>query len=84
MEREGIKVTFSAGVSRASNCVCDMCGAVTRVIKVRKPTTKFHDGYKLSAVYSELWMCEHCRDRLVSVITIPFADEDPVEMNLSK
>ena len=84
MIREGIEVTFSACISPWNSCTCDMCGAVNHVIKVRRPKTLYHDGYNLSAVYSEMWMCERCRDRLVSVISIPFPVEDPVEINPAK
>ena len=80
MKREGIKVSVSAGISKADNCHCDMCGALARVIKACIPRTLYYDHMKLSAKYSEWWMCERCRDRFVYAISIPFPREESEEV----
>lgn len=65
-------VCVKAEMSKYNNCCCDMCFKNDYVVKVQLPYTKYHDGKKLSTKYSEIWMCESCRDKLVKALEMEY------------
>lgn len=70
------EVYVNALLSAGTNCICDMCHATGRVVKVLMPETKYHNGSTfLHTVYSNLWMCESCRDKLLAAISKPIKEE---------
>lgn len=71
---KSVKVTSEIG--KATNCICDFCHAMGRVIKIQIPETKFFDGYKLTTKYTSMWLCESCRDALRMAIDLEFPKEE--------
>lgn len=71
-----VDVKVNARMSKATNCICDMCGRTTRVIKVDMPKTQYWNGFKKTARYHELWMCETCRDKLVQAVSIQYPTQE--------
>ena len=67
---ENVEVT--ASMSEFSNCTCDMCFRLEHVIKLKMPSTQYHDCLTLSTVYSNIWICESCRDKLVKALDLEF------------
>lgn len=67
-EHPYLDVRVTAEMSRYSNCCCDMCFKLDYVIKVKLPCTRYHNFKALSTKYSEMWICESCRDKLVKAL----------------
>ena len=64
-----LDVTFKAVESRQNNCICDCCHGSGRVLKLRMPRTLYHDGRALTTKYSDLWICNECRIKLMAALS---------------
>ena len=71
-EHPYLDVYFPAEMSRYSNCICDMCFKTDYVIKMKLPCTRYHNNRALSTKYSETWICESCRDKLVEALKMEY------------
>lgn len=67
---EDVKVP--SAMSEYSNCCCDMCFRLDHVIKLKMPSTRYHNGRTLSTLYSNIWICESCRDKLVKALDLEY------------
>lgn len=74
MANEKLTVKFHSEISDASNCICDACHNVGRVIKLELPETKYHNGKRLSTKYTSYWLCFNCREKLTEALI--WGDED--------
>ena len=59
-----LDVDFSARLSSGDGCTCDACHDVTKVTKLKLPTTKYFDGTTLSTQAREYWLCCTCLTKL--------------------
>ncbi len=60
---ETIDVVFES--ETATNwCMCDACCNVGQVIKLRLPSTRFHNKKSLTTRYYDYWLCPACRQKL--------------------
>lgn len=75
MKNDFLPVMIRSEIRNATNCLCDFCHRTGRIIKVTLPTTKYHDGYKLSTKYKGVWICESCRDQLKKALELEFPKE---------
>lgn len=64
-------VTFKSKMSKQTNCSCDACHDIDRVVKVTLPKTLYFDGNTLSTKYNEYWLCGGCRTKLVHALDFP-------------
>lgn len=67
-----LEVEVESAVSSASNCLCDFCHRPDYVIKLSIPSTLYHNGYKLTTSYRQMWICESCRDKLRAAIDLEY------------
>lgn len=51
---------FKAKMKIGTNCCCECCHGIGKVIVVTMPNTLFHDKRNLSTKYIDWWMCEEC------------------------
>lgn len=59
---------FKATMSKADNCICTACFAKGRVIKLQLPETCYHNGGPLSTKYTNYWLCDECRVKLIRAL----------------
>ena len=71
-----LDVGFSATLSRGNSCTCDACHAVTKVIILKLPTTKYFDGNTLSTKRREYWLCSACLAKHETAICHPKEEEE--------
>lgn len=64
-------VTFKTKMSQHPHYHCDACYDIARVMKVTLQQTRCFDGKTLSAQYSEYWICDTCRTKLVHALDFP-------------
>ena len=76
MHNDFLPVKIRSEIRKGKNCLCGFCHRTGRVINVTLPTTKYHDGHKLSTKYKGVWICESCRDQLRAAIDIEFPKEE--------
>lgn len=65
-------VTVSRTMSASEYCICDFCHRTGRVLKLVIPDTKYHNGYHLTTLYKQMWICESCRDKLRAAIDLEY------------
>ena len=75
---EYLNVKFSSEISNASNCMCDACHNLGKVIKLELPVTKYHDGKRLTTEYSNYWLCFNCREKLTNALIWGEEDENKI------
>jgi ribosomal protein L37AE/L43A len=75
MKNDFLPVTIRSELRKGNNSHCEFCHRTGRVIKVTLPTTRYHDGRKLSTKYKGVWICESCRDQLRAAIDIEFTGD---------
>ena len=63
-----LDVDFTAFKSNYDNCSCDCCHGLSKVIKLRIPETKYHDGGPLRSKHHNWWMCKECWNKLVKAV----------------
>ena len=68
MSEDKLDVSFEATKSKHDNCACTCCHGIGSVLKIRMPETLYHDGRKLPTKYSNLWICDNCREKLVAAL----------------
>lgn len=73
--QDSIAVEFTSRASVYENCICDGCHHTGYVLKLKIPTTLYHDGKNLTTKYREYWLCRACRDKLVQALIWEDADE---------
>ncbi len=66
-----LDVDFATQMSSFDNCICDACHDTTTVVKIKLPSTKFHDHINLTTKYSEYWLCGKCRNKLTYALDFP-------------
>ena len=74
MGNKKLNVKFPSVISDATNCLCDACHKVGRVIKLELPETKYHNVKRLSTKYMSYWLCFNCREKLTEALI--WGDED--------
>jgi hypothetical protein len=74
MTKDKLDVDFVAVKSNHDNCSCDCCHGLGKVIKMRIPEAKYHDGNGLTTKYHNWWMCEECWEKLIKAV-----EESPAE-----
>ena len=57
-------VKFTAKISKQTNCCCDACFRLGRVMKIVMPETKYFDRKELSTKYYMTWLCDECLEKL--------------------
>lgn len=67
---ETINVVFESETA-TKGCVCDACRNVGQVIKLRLPSTRFHDRKSLTTRYQDYWLCPVCRQKLHNALDWP-------------
>ena len=67
-------IEFKAVRSKYNNCICNACRENGTVTKVQIPRTAYFDKRNLSTRYIEYWLCDECRDALVTVLTTAKAE----------
>ena len=68
---EKLEVQIKSKMSVTDNCFCTCCHDTGKVMKVRLPETKYHNGGKLSTTYTDYWLCAPCRTKLVHALDYP-------------
>ncbi len=71
MDESKKDVTFETKMSKQTNCTCDACHDIAKVMKIKLPQTLFHDGKGLSTKYSNYWLCASCRTKLSHALDWP-------------
>ena len=64
-----LNVAFPCAKSEYDNCVCDCCHGTGRVLKIQLPTTLYYDGKSLTTKYRHFWICDECREKLITALT---------------
>jgi len=62
------EVIFKSKKSEYDNCICSACHGTGRVVKIKLPTTLYHNGETLSTKYSEYWLCDNCKTKLINAL----------------
>ena len=60
---ETINVVFESETA-TKGCACDACRNIGKVIKLRLPSTRFHDRKSLSTRHYDYWLCPACQQKL--------------------
>lgn len=68
MTEDKLNVTFLSERSKHDNCFCKCCHGTGEVLKLRIPTTLYHDGRKLTTKYNDLWICDKCREKMITAL----------------
>lgn len=79
--QQSVDTSVRAEMSRYGDCVCDMCFDNGYVVKVEIPYVAYDGMRDLYVRHKGLWMCESCRDKLVSAILIPYPKAQKGEEN---
>lgn len=72
---EKLEVQIKSKMSVTDNCFCTACHDTGKVMKVRLPETKYHNGRDLTTKYHEYWLCAPCRTKLVHALDYPEDEE---------
>lgn len=67
-----LEVEVRGNISCTASCICDFCHRTGVVLKLVIPDTKYHDGYHLTTLYRQKWICESCRDKLRTAIDLEY------------
>ena len=59
---------FEASPGCRSHSVCAACFSVGSVTVLRLPETGYHGGGPLSTRYHDYWLCDRCRDELITTL----------------
>lgn len=64
---ETINVVFESETA-TKGCACDACRNIGKVIKLRLPSTRFHNKKSLTTRYYDYWLCPACRNKLIRAL----------------
>ncbi len=66
--QEIVNVVFESETAPRA-CECDACRNIGEVIKLRLPSTMYHDRNTLSTRYYNYWLCSKCKDGLLLALS---------------
>lgn len=66
----GLDIDFQPQRIERNNCLCYCCHNTGKVLKIKIPSTLFHNGKTLTTKYREMWLCEKCEEKLRNSLAI--------------
>jgi len=68
MKNDKASVQFIASNGRAANCICTACHGTGIVTMLKLPKTHYADGMYLTTEYSNYWLCQACKNKLIKAL----------------